>query len=240
MKLDILAFGAHPDDVELTCGATVVKEIKNGKKVGIADLTRGELGSRGSAEIRAGESAKASEILGISVRENLGFKDGFFENNEEHQRKIISLIRQYRPEIVLATAIYDRHPDHARASGLISASAFLSGLIKIETTHNGQLQSAWRPKAVCHYIQDKHIHPDFVVDVTGFTDQKFEAIMAYKSQFYNSNDDSIDPQTPISSMEFLEFLKARMREHGRLIQTEFGEGFTMETPVKIKNLEDLL
>ena len=183
MKLDILAFGAHPDDVELGCGGTIAKEVAAEKKVGIVDLTRGELGSRGSVAIRNAESAKASEILGVVVRENLDMRDGFFENNEQNQLLIIEMIRKYRPEIVLCNAIDDRHIDHGKGSKLVSDACFLSGLIKIETKNNDTNQLPWRPKVVYHYIQWKNIEPDFVVDISGFNDKRIAAIMAYSSQF---------------------------------------------------------
>ena len=185
MKLDILAFGAHPDDVELSCGATIAKEISLGKKVGIVDLTRGELGTRGTAEIRDEEAANAADILGVSVRENLRFRDGFFINDEQHQLEVIKMIRKYQPDIVLCNAVDDRHIDHGKGSKLVSDACFLSGLRKIETTHEGQEQEPWRPKLVYHYIQWKNLVPDFVVDVTGFIDIKVASLMAYKSQFYD-------------------------------------------------------
>ena len=184
MKLDILAFGAHPDDVELGCGGTVAKEIQLGKKVGIVDLTRGELGTRGSAEIRDKEAAKAAKILGVSVRENLKMRDGFFKNDEAHQIQIIEMIRKYKPEIVLCNAIDDRHIDHGKGSSLVSDACFLSGLRRIETTHNNEPQEAWRPKVVYHYIQWKNIEPDLVVDITGFEQKKVDAIIAYDSHVF--------------------------------------------------------
>lgn len=238
MKLDILAFGAHPDDVELGCAATIAKEISLGKKVGIIDLTRGELGTRGSAEIRDTEAANAAEILGISVRENLKFRDGFFINDEVHQREIIKMIRKYKPEIVLCNAIDDRHIDHAKGSKLVSDACFLSGLPKIETTLEGNVQEAWRPKLVYHYIQWKNIEPDFVVDVTGFMEIKMESILAYSSQFYNPN--ANEPETPITSKNFLESVKYRAQDLGRLIGTEYAEGFTVERCLAVNSLENLL
>jgi len=183
MKLDILAFGAHPDDVELGCSGTILKEISLGKKVGIVDLTRGELGTRGSAEIRDQEASDAAKILGVSVRENLNMRDGFFVNDEKHQLEIIKMIRKYKPETVLCNAIDDRHIDHGKGSKLVSDACFLSGLMKIETVLDGEIQKPWRPKVVYHYIQWKNIEPDFVVDITGFTDKKIESILAYRSQF---------------------------------------------------------
>ncbi len=238
MKLDILAFGAHPDDVELGCSGTIAKEISLGKKVGIVDLTRGELGTRGSAEIRDNEAAAAAKILGVSVRENLNMRDGFFVNDEEHQLAIIRMIRKYQPEIVLCNAIDDRHIDHGKGSKLVSDACFLSGLRKIETQYDGNVQPAWRPKAVYHYIQWKNIEPDFVVDITGFTDVKQQAILAYGSQFYNP--DTKEPETPIATKNFLESLHYRTQDLGRLIGTEHAEGFTVERYLAVKSLGDLI
>lgn len=238
MKLDILAFGAHPDDVELGCGATIAKEVSLGKKIGIIDLTRGELGTRGTADIRDKEAALAAKILGIQVRENLRFRDGFFINDEKHQLEIIKMIRKYQPEIVLCNAIDDRHIDHAKGSKLVSDACFLSGLRRIETEFDGVKQEAWRPKLVYHYIQWKNIEPDFVVDVTGFVDKKVEAIMAYSSQFFDSN--SKEPVTPIATKNFLDSLHYRSQDLGRLIGTDFGEGFTVERYVAVNSLGDLI
>lgn len=237
MKLDILAFGAHPDDVELGCAATIAKEISLGKTVGIIDLTRGELGTRGSAEIRDVEAEKAAKILNVSVRENLSFRDGFFKNNEKHQLEIIRMIRKYKPEIVLCNAIDDRHIDHGKGSKLVSDACFLSGLPKIETSFNGSIQEAWRPKFVYHYIQWKNIEPDFVVDVTGFMDVKMKSILAYDSQFYNPDAD--EPETPITSKNFLDSVKYRAQDLGRLIGTDFAEGFTVERYLAVNSLTDL-
>ncbi|AEM71985.1 LmbE family protein [Allomuricauda ruestringensis DSM 13258] len=240
MKLDILVFGAHPDDAELGAGATIAKEVSKGKKVGIVDLTRGELGTRGSAEIRDKESAKAAEILGVAVRENMEFADGFFVNDKEHQLELIKIIRKYRPEIVLCNAIDDRHIDHARGSKLVSDSCFLSGLRKIDTKMDGddEWQDAWRPKLVYHYIQWKNLEPDFVVDVSGFIDKKTEAIMAYSSQFYDP--DSEEPETPISSKNFTDSVNYRARDLGRIIGVEYAEGFTVERYIGVDSLEDLI
>jgi bacillithiol biosynthesis deacetylase BshB1 len=237
MKLDILAFGAHPDDVELGCGATIAKEISLGKTVGIIDLTRGELGTRGTAEIRDTEAGNAAKILKVAVRENLNFRDGFFENNEKNQLEIIQIIRKYQPEIVLCNAIQDRHIDHPKGSKLVSDACFLSGLSKIETSINGTLQKAWRPKVVYHYIQWANIEPDFVVDVSGFIAIKMDAIMAYNSQFYNPN--STEPESPITSKNFLDSVKYRAQDLGRLISTEYGEGFTVERYLAVNSLGDL-
>lgn len=238
MKLDILAFGAHPDDVELGCSGTIAKEIALGKKVGIIDLTRGELGTRGSVEIRNQESANAAKILGVSVRENLDMRDGFFVNDELHQFKIIKTLRKYKPEIVLCNAIEDRHIDHGKGSKLVSDACFLSGLIKIETENEGKKQEVWRPKLVYHYMQWKNLVPDFVVDITGYNDKRIEAILAYKSQFYNP--DSKEPETLIASKNFLESLNYRAQDLGRLIGTDYAEGFTVERYLAVNSLGDLI
>ncbi len=237
MKIDILAVGAHPDDVELGCGATLAKEIENGKKVGILDLTRGELGTRGSAEIRDEEAADAAKILGVKFRHNLEFSDGFLVNNAASQLEIIKIIRKYQPEIVLCNAVDDRHIDHAKASKLVSDACFLSGLRKIETILDGNHQGAWRPKHVYHYIQWKNIEPDFVVDVSGFMDKKLETVFAYKSQFHDAT--SNEPMTPIASENFKESLTYRAMDLGRLIGVEHGEGFTTERYVAVDSLFDL-
>lgn len=238
MKLDILAFGAHPDDVELGCGATIAKEISLGKKVGIIDLTRGELGTRGSAEIRAQEAAVSANILGVSIRENMGFADGFFVNDKQHQLEIIKIIRKYRPKIVLCNAVDDRHIDHPKGSKLISDACFLSGLIKIETRLNQEIQEVWRPAQVYHYIQWKNLEPDFVVDVTGFIDKKIKAVKAYGSQFYKEGSD--EPNSPISSKNFLESVSYRAQDLGRLIGTEYAEGFNTERFVAVNSFDNLM
>jgi bacillithiol biosynthesis deacetylase BshB1 len=238
LKLDILAFGAHPDDVELGCAGTLAKEISLGRKVGIIDLTEGELGTRGSIEIRYKEAAKASEILDISFRENLKMRDGFFKNDEEHQMEVIKMIRKYRPKIVLCNAIEDRHIDHEKGAELVSDACFLSGLKRIETVLEGEKQEAWRPQVVYHYIQWKDLKPDFVVDITGFMDKKVEAIMAYNSQFYNPNSDEM--VTPIATKNFLDSIKYRSQDLGRLIGTDFAEGFTVERYVAVNSLGDLI
>ncbi len=237
MKLDILAFGAHPDDVELGCSGTIAKEVSLGKKVGIIDLTRGELGTRGSVEIRNSESAKASENLGVSVRENLDMRDGFFINDEAHQLKIIEILRKYRPEIVLCNAITDRHIDHGKGSKLVSDACFLSGLIKIETELNGKKQQAWRPKVVYHYIQWQNIEPNFVVDISEFMDKKMDSVLAYGSQFYDPN--SKEPVSPITSKNFLDSVKYRAQDLGRLVGVEYAEGFTTERYLAVNSLGDL-
>jgi len=238
MKLDILAFGAHPDDVEMSCGATLAKEVSHGKKIGIVDLTQGELGTRGSAAIRKEEAAAAAEILGVVVRENLLLADGFFQNDESSQLKAIQMIRKYRPEVVFCNAVNDRHIDHGKGSKLISDACFLSGLRRIETAMDGASQEAWRPKCVYHYIQWNDLEPDLVVDVSGFLDKKMEAIKAYKSQFYDEN--SKEPETPISSKNTWDSLTYRNRNLGRLIGTEAGEGFTVERYPGVDSIFDLI
>lgn len=237
MKLDILCFGAHPDDVELSCSGTILKEIASGKKVGIVDLTRGELGTRGSAEIRDAEAAKAAEILGVSVRENLGFRDGFFVNDEKHQLEVIKMIRKYQPEIVLCNAVDDRHIDHPKGSKLVSDACFLSGLRRIETVLDGENQTASRPKQVYHYIQWKNIEPDFVVDISGYMGTKLESVLAYSSQFYDPN--SKEPVTPITSKTFLDSIKYRAEDLGRLVGVTHAEGFTTERYLAVNSLADL-
>lgn len=238
MKIDILAIGAHPDDVELGCSATLAKEISTGKKVGILDLTRGELGTRGSAEIRDQEATDAAEVLGAKFRHNLEFSDGFLVNNAASQLEIIKILRKYQPDIVLCNAIDDRHIDHGKASKLVSDACFLSGLRKIETIFEGNHQEAWRPKHVYHYIQWKNIEPDFVVDVTGFMEKKMESVRAYKSQFHDP--ESKEPITPITSTNFMDSLSYRARDLGRLIGVDYGEGFTVERYVAVKSLYDLI
>jgi N-acetylglucosamine malate deacetylase 1 len=222
-KVDILAIGAHPDDIELSCGATIAKHVNAGLRVAAIDLTEGELGSRGSVQSRYNEAAKASEILGLTDRVNLQMKDGFFEETEENLVRLIRQIRHFRPDIILANAKSDRHPDHGRGASLIARAAFLSGLRKIDTSFNDDSQDCWRPKAIYHYIQDNYLMPDFVVDVTGFVDTKFEAIKAYKTQFYDP--DSKEPHTPISGKEFFNYLRGRMLQFGRSIGAEYAEGF---------------
>jgi bacillithiol biosynthesis deacetylase BshB1 len=237
MKLDILAFGAHPDDVELGCGGTILKEISLGKTVGIIDLTRGELGTRGSAEIRDQEANAAAKIIGVSIRENLGMRDGFFVNDEKHQLEVIKMIRKHKPEIVLCNAIEDRHIDHGKGSKLVSDACFLSGLMKIETILDGVVQAAWRPKLVYHYIQWANIEPDFVVDVSGYIEKKVEAILAYGSQFYDAN--SKEPESPITSKNFLDSVNYRAQDLGRLIGVNHAEGFTVERCLAVNGLSDL-
>ena len=238
MKLDILAIGSHPDDVELSCSGTIAKEVDRGKKVGILDLTRGELGTRGSAEIRDQEAKNAAEILGVVMRHNLEFSDAFFENNTSHKLEVIKIIRKYKPEIVLCNAVEDRHIDHGKGARLVSDACFLSGLRKIETIMDGNKQAAWRPKHVFHYIQWKNLTPDFVVDISGYMDKKLDAVMAYRSQFYDEN--SKEPATPISSSNFLDSISYRARDLGRLINTEHAEGFTVERHVAVNSIFNLI
>lgn len=237
-KLDILAFAAHPDDIELSCSGTLVTHLKKGYKVGIIDLTRGELGTRGSVELRFEEAAKASAIMGITVRENLGFRDGFFTRDEQHLLKVIQVIRKYQPDIVLANAESDRHIDHGRAAELVHDACFLSGLRKIETTYEGQLQQAWRPRQVYHYIQDRLTKPNIIVDISDSFEEKIQSIEAYSSQFYDPN--STEPVTPIATKEFLEAVKGRCAEFGKEIGVQYGEGFTVRRNIGSKNLLEQL
>jgi bacillithiol biosynthesis deacetylase BshB1 len=239
MKLDILAIGAHPDDVELGCGATIAKEVANGKKVGVIDLTRGELGTRGTAETRDEEAFNAAKILGVHSRVNMRFSDGFFLNDKEHQIEIIKMIRHYKPEIVICNAIDDRHIDHGKGSQLVSDACFLSGLRKIETVHKDEatIQEPWRPKAVYHYIQWKDIEPDLAVDVTGYMDKKMASVLAYKTQFFDPTSD--EPETPITSKNFTDSINYRARNLGRLIGVEHAEGYTVERYPAVDSLFDL-
>ena len=237
MKLDILVFSAHPDDAELGCGGTIIQATAGGQKVGVADLTAGELSTKGTVELRAQEAARASEIMGLAVRENMGFRDGFFTNNEQHQKALIQLIRSYQPDIVLAAAPADRHPDHARASQLIVDACFFSGLLKIQTEVDGNIQQPWRPKALYHFIQSIYLKPDFIVDVSHHWSRKMEAIKAFKSQFSN---DSPGPETYISNPQFLKMVEARGVEFGHSIGTIYGEGFLTDRNLGVKDLFDLL
>jgi bacillithiol biosynthesis deacetylase BshB1 len=236
--LDILAFGAHPDDVELSCAGTLALEITKGKTVGIIDLTQGEMGTRGSKEIRAKEASDAAKILGVSVRHNLKFDDALFENNAANKLEVIKMIRHYRPKIVLCNAIRDRHIDHGKGSLLVSEACFLSGLQKYESTYDGVVQEAWRPQHVYHYIQWYDIEPDFVVDISSTIDKKIDSVLAYKSQFYDPN--SEEPETPISSSNFLESVRYRARNLGRIIGTDYAEGYTVERHIGVKSIFDLL
>lgn len=238
MKLDILAFASHPDDIELGCAGTLIAHVEAGLKVGIVDLTAGDLGTRGTPEVRLQEGLDAAKVMGVSVRENLGFADGFFQNDRDHQLEVVKVLRKYKPDVVIANAVHDRHPDHGRGSILVSESCFKSGLKMIKTQTAEGDQEAWRPKAVYHYIQDRLITPDFVVDVTPYWEKKMETIRAFKSQFYNPDDSS--PNTYISSPEFLDFIEARAKELGHAIGVTYGEGFTKERHLGVKNLFDLL
>jgi bacillithiol biosynthesis deacetylase BshB1 len=238
LKLDILAFGAHPDDVELGCGGTIISAIATGKKVGVIDLTKGELGTRGTVEQRLKEAQLASEVMGLAVRENLGMSDGFFENNKEHQLAIIEIIRKYQPTIILCNAPEDRHPDHGRAAKLVEDAAFLAGLSKIHTTLNGTAQTAWRPTQVFHYIQSRNLVPNFVVDISSSIDKKMEAILAHASQFYDPN--SQEPNTFISGSSFLEFVKGRAKEFGHQIGVAYGEGFISKKLIGIESFDALI
>lgn len=239
MKIDILAIGAHPDDIELSASGTLFRHIDMGYSVALCDLTQGELGTRGSGPLRLQEAEAAKKIIGAVARENLGMKDGFFLHNEENMIKIIRVIRKYQPEIILANAIHDRHPDHGKASKLISDACFFAGLIKIQTEdESGYTQQPWRPKAVYHYIQDRNIKADLVVDITPYMDKKIESIMAYGSQFFNP--DSDEPETPISSKAFIDFIKAKNKSYARDIGVEYAEAFTVERNIGVKNLFDLV
>ena len=241
MKLDLLAFGVHPDDIELSCAGTLLTEKQNGKKVGIADLTKGELGTRGTAETRKEESENSALILGVDVRENLEMADGFFRNDEENQRKIIKVLRKYRPEIILCNAPDDRHPDHGRSAQLVIDASFLSGLIKIETINeDGKLQEAWRPKYVFNYIQDMYFNPDFVIDISTVIDKKIEAIKAFTTQFHNPKVNDDEPQTYISSPEFLESVINRSKMFGKMIGVKHAEGYLSKKMIGIKSFDDLI
>jgi len=237
-KLDILAFGVHPDDVELGCAGTILASVAEGKKVGIIDLTRGELSTRGTVETRNVEAADAAKVLGVEIRENLEMADGFFENNEENKRKIIIALRKYRPEIVLANAPEDRHPDHGRSSKLVSEAAFLSGLRKVNSVHEGVSQEAWRPKYVFYFIQDRYLTPAFLVDISEFHDKKLESIACYKTQFYNPELD--EPQTYLSTPVFMESVKARAVNFGKRIGVKYAEGFISEKAIGIKSFDSLI
>jgi len=236
MKLDILVLPVHPDDAELGCAGTILKHIALGHKVGITDLTKGELGTRGTAEIREQEAFKAAEILGLSVRENIGIPDGLFTNTPEYQLKVIESIRKYQPDIIITNAYHDRHPDHGRANELVETSAFLSGLRRIETSFDGKLQEAWRPKMVLHFIQDRYIEPDILIDVTEYWDKKIESILAYGSQFFNPDWNEDEPQTYISSPDFIKIVESRAMEFGKSIQAKYGEGFTSRKLLGVDNL----
>ena len=237
MKVDILAIAAHPDDIELSCSGTIMKQIELAKTVAIVDLTKGELGTRGSAELRMKEADEAGKVMGIHARENLGLADGFFTGSEAEIKLLASLIRKYQPEIVLANAMNDRHPDHGRAGKFISDTCFYSGLRKIETSIDGKAQEAWRPKVIYHYIQDYYHQPDFVVDISNEWETKLKSIKAFKSQFHDPNSD--EPETLIASSKFIKYIEARAIEFGASIEVEYGEGFTVEKPLGVDNLISL-
>ncbi|WP_423146289.1 bacillithiol biosynthesis deacetylase BshB1 [Rubrolithibacter danxiaensis] len=239
MKLDILVFAVHPDDAELGCSGTIIKHIKQGKKVGIVDLTRGELGTRGTAETRDKEAADSATILGLTIRENLAMRDGFFKNDEEHQLRVIEKIRQYQPEIILCNALHDRHPDHGRSGDLVNDSVFLSGLIKIRTEYASVVQEAWRPRLLLQFIQDAYIKPDILIDVSEFWEQKVASIQAFKSQFYNPDYTEEENETYISTPEFLKVVEARAREFGKYINAPYAEGFTCRRLLGVDNLFQL-
>jgi len=238
MKLDILVIAAHPDDVELGSAGTVILQVRRGNKVGVIDLTRGEMGTRGTPEIRDAESAEAAKIMGLSLRGNMEFSDVFFSNDELHQLEIIKRIRQYQPEIVITNAVKDRHPDHSRASELVSQACFMAGLRKIETVFEGEQQQAWRPKVIYHFIQSTYVEPDFVMDISVTFDDKMKAIKAYKTQFYNPV--ANEPETFISSPEFLKLMESRAIEFGKAIGVKYGEGFTVERFPGVSDLFDLI
>lgn len=242
MKLDILAIGVHPDDVELGCSGTLINEIKNGKKAGILDLTQGELGTRGTIETRYKESAEAAMIIGAAVRENLKMRDGFFENDEAHKMKLISAIRKYQPDIIIGNVLHDRHPDHGRAGKMIAECAFLSGLAKIiSTDEQGKPQEKWRPAYVFHYIQDWYHEPDLLVDISEVFEQRMRSIEAYTTQFHTGeNNDNNEPQTYISTPDFLESIIARARMFGKRIGVKYAEGFISEKKIGIKSLDALI
>jgi bacillithiol biosynthesis deacetylase BshB1 len=237
LKLDILVLAAHPDDAELGCSGTIAAQVAKGNKVGIVDLTHGEMGTRGTPKLRLQEAANAAQILGLAARENMGFQDVFFKDDTEHQMKLVQVIRKYQPDIVLANAITDRHPDHGKAASLATNACFMSGLTKIETYQDGVKQAAWRPKFVYHYIQNNYIQPDFIVDISEFWDTKVKSIAAFGSQFYDA--ESKEPASFISSPEFLPFIESRAREFGPRIQVKYGEGFTVERFIGVADLFDL-
>lgn len=236
--LDILAFAAHPDDTELSCSGTLASQIALGNRVGVIDFTRGEMGTRGTADIRDREAAEASKILGLSLRDNMGFRDAFFADDDTHCLALVRMIRLYRPRILLANAPQDRHPDHGRAARLTERAFFLSGLSKIETEYDGEPQLPWRPLVMYHYIQSEYIQPDFVVDITPFWDKKIAAIRAFKSQFYDPESEA--PETFLSTPEFMEFLQARAKELGQSIRVRYGEGFLKQRQLGVEDLFDLI
>ena len=241
MKLDLLAIGVHPDDVELGCSGTIINELKRGKKVAIIDLTQGELGTRGNIESRYQEAANAAMIMGVKTRENMKMRDGFFKNDEEHQLQLIKVIRRYQPDIVIGNILHDRHPDHGRAGQLISDACFLSGLVKIQTNdENGDAQPKWRPNYILQFLQDRYQEPDVIIDISDVFEQRMEAIKAYTTQFYDPNDKSGEPQTYISSPDFLESIIGRARNLGKQIGVKYAEGFLTEKKIGVRNLDALI
>jgi bacillithiol biosynthesis deacetylase BshB1 len=241
MKLDILAIGVHPDDVELGCSGTIINEIKNGKKVGIIDMTQGELGTRGTIETRYSEAANAAMIMGVQVRENLKMRDGFFENDEAGKLKLISAIRKYQPDIIIGNVLHDRHPDHGRAGKMIAECSFLSGLAKIETKDDaGNAQARWRPSYVLHYIQDWYHEPDLLIDISEVFEQRMLAIQAYSTQFHSTDINNNEPQTYIYTPDFLDSVIARARMFGKRIGVKYAEGFITEKKIGIRSLDALI
>lgn len=238
MKLDVLAFGSHPDDVELGCSGTLINEVNRGKKVGVIDLTQGELGTRGTIDTRYQEAADAARIMGVAVRENLKMRDGFFKNDEEHQMQVVRVLRKYQPEIVIANILEDRHPDHGRGGSLLYDACFLSGLRQVKTFEEGKAQEKWRPKMLLHYIQDRFYEPDILLDITKVWEQRMQAIKAYKTQFYDPN--SSEPQSYLSNPEFIEALSARARLLGKRIGVQYAEGFLSKKNIGIRDLDCLV
>ncbi len=239
IKLDILVLAAHPDDAELGCGGTIAKHVAMGHRVGVVDFTRGELGTRGTVDTRHAESSESSKILGLSIRENLNFRDGFYQNDEHHQIEVARMIRKYRPEIILANAIYDRHPDHGKGAGLSFDSAFISGLVKVETTTpDGKKQLPWRPNAMYHYIQSQYLQPDFIVDISDYWNTKMDSVRSYKTQFYDPQ--SKEPETYISNPSFMKMLESRAQEYGHAIGVRFGEGFTVRRSIGVDSLFSII
>ncbi|AHM58569.1 bacillithiol biosynthesis deacetylase BshB1 [Flammeovirgaceae bacterium 311] len=239
-KLDLLVITAHPDDAELCCSGTVAAEIAAGKKVGFIDLTRGELGTRGTPELREQEAAASAKLMGIEVRENLEMADGFFQVDRAHVMQVVQKIRQYRPDMVITNAVTDRHPDHGRAAALVKEAFFIAGLRKVESQLNGELQQEWRPRLLLHFIQSNYIQPDVVIDISEHWETKLASIRAFGSQFYNPETDRDEPQTFISSENFWKFVEARAREFGQSIGVSYGEGFTVTRQIGLKRLDDLL
>lgn len=239
-KLDLLVIVVHPDDAELGCAGTILKAVDSGKKVGVVDLTQGELGTRGTAATRFEEAAKASQLLGIVVRENLKMRDGFFRNDEEHQLQVVEVIRRYQPEIIITNAVEDRHPDHGRAGQLVDDAAFLSGLRRIRTNYNGEDQEPHRPRLLLQLIQDRYIKPDIVVDISEYWEEKIAVIQAFRSQFFNTDYQADEPQTYISRPEFMKAIESRAIEYGKDIHVTHGEGFTCRRYLGVDSLFDLL